>query len=148
MQATLLGLSVAIILALVAALVGPHFVDWTQYRATFENEATRIVGLPVRIAGPIDVRLLPTPTVTLGQVELGDVPQPQTKVREIYAELSLGSLMRGAVRASELRVTGPDASLNVSGNGRVEWPAVRLGFRSGSIRYRQGDDRGRSSVSA
>ena len=67
MQATLLGLSVAIILALVAALVGPHFVDWTQYRATFETEASKLVGLPVRIAGPIDVRLLPTPTLTLGR---------------------------------------------------------------------------------
>ena len=51
MQATLLGLSVAIILALVAALVGPHFVDWTQYRASFEGEATRLAGAPVRIGG-------------------------------------------------------------------------------------------------
>ena len=36
--------------------------------------------------------------------------------------------MRGAVRASELRVAGPEASLSISGNGRVEWPMERLGF--------------------
>ena len=41
MQATLLGIAGAIILALLAALVGPQFVDWTSYRATIESEATR-----------------------------------------------------------------------------------------------------------
>src|SRR6185295_14226002 len=128
LQATLLGLSVAIILALVAALVGPHFVDWTHYRASFEGEATRLAGAPVRIGGAIDVRILPTPSVTLGRVEIGSVAQPQARVREIYAELALGALMRGAVRASELRIAGPQVSLNLAPDGRVDLPAVRLGF--------------------
>jgi large subunit ribosomal protein L24 len=128
LQATLLGLSVAIILALVAALVGPHFVDWTQYRARFETEATRLAGVPVRIGGPIDVRLLPTPTLTLGRVEIGSATQPQAKAREVHTELALGSLMRGAFQASELRVAGPEVSLGVTANGSVEWPAIRAGF--------------------
>src|SRR6185295_3625712 len=128
LQATLLGLSVAIILALVAALVGPHFVDWTQYRATFEREATQIAGMPVRIGGAIDVRMLPTPTIALGRVEIGSPTQPQAKVREVYAELALGSLMRGSVRASELRIVGPEVSLGVTANGRVEFPPLRVGF--------------------
>lgn len=128
MQATLLGLSTAIILALIAALVGPHFVDWTQYRATFEREATQLAGVPVRIAGPIDVRILPTPTLTLGGVEFGGVAQPQAKAREVYAELALGALMRGALRVSELRVAGPEISLGVAANGRAELPALRVGF--------------------
>ncbi|TMJ04886.1 MAG: AsmA family protein [Alphaproteobacteria bacterium] len=128
MQATLLGLSTAIILALIAALVGPHFVDWSQYRATFEREATQLAGMPVRIAGPIDVRILPTPTLTLGRVEFGSVSQPHAKVRELHAELALGSLMRGAVRASELRVAGPELSIGVAANGRADLPVLRVGF--------------------
>ena len=35
-QTTLLGVAIAIILALVTALVGPLFVDWGRYRDTFE----------------------------------------------------------------------------------------------------------------
>ena len=128
MQATLLGLSVAIILALVAALVGPHFVDWSQYRATFEAEATKRAGMPVRISGPIDVRILPTPTLTLQQVEIGSAAQPPARARELHAELALGSLMRGEIRASELRVTGPEISLGLAASGRLDWPAMRLGF--------------------
>jgi large subunit ribosomal protein L24 len=128
LQATLLGISVAIILALVTALVGPHFVDWTQYRVRFETEATRLAGMPVRIAGPIEVSLLPTPTLTLGRVEFGASAQPQGKARELYAELALGALVRGEFRASELRVSGPEVSLGLSANGRLDWPAARMGF--------------------
>jgi len=128
LQATLLGVSIAIILALVAALVGPHFVDWTQYRATFEREATRLAGQPVRIGGAIDVSLLPTPSVTLGRVEIGSAAQPQARVQELYAELALGPLMRGTVRASELRLAGPEISLGLSANGSVEVPPIRVGF--------------------
>jgi uncharacterized protein involved in outer membrane biogenesis len=128
LQATLLGIAVAIILALVAALVGPHFVDWTQYRATFETEATKLTGLPVRIGGAIDVRLLPTPTLTLGKVEIGGAAQPLVRARELHVELALGSLMRGEYRASELRLSGPELSLALSGNGRLDWPAARMGF--------------------
>jgi uncharacterized protein involved in outer membrane biogenesis len=128
LQATLLGVSIAIILALVAALVGPHFVDWTQYRATFEREATRFAGQPVRIGGAIDVRLLPTPSLQLGRVEIGSAAQPQAKVQEIYAELALGALMRGNVRAAELRIAGPEASLSLAANGNAELPAIRPGF--------------------
>ena len=32
MQTTLLGLAIAFIIALVAALVGPYFIDWNQFR--------------------------------------------------------------------------------------------------------------------
>ena len=128
MQSTLLAISVAIILALVTALVGPHFVDWSKHRAYFEGEATRLAGTPVRIAGPIDVRLLPTPTLSLGQIEIGSAAQPQAKAREVYAELALGSLMRGEVRAAELRVVGPEVALSLGPNGRAEWQAVRLAF--------------------
>ena len=63
MQTTLLGFAIALILALLAALVGPLFIDWNNYRPRFESEASRLVGLPVRVGGAIDVRILPTPTL-------------------------------------------------------------------------------------
>ena len=48
MQTTLLGLAIAFIIALIAALVGPYFIDWNQFRPQFEAEATRIIGRPSR----------------------------------------------------------------------------------------------------
>ena len=107
MQATLLGIGVAIILALVAALVGPHFVDWTQYRAYFEARGdASSPGSRCASAARSTCACFPTPTLTLGQVEIGRAAQPQARARELHVELALGSLMRGEFRASELRIVG------------------------------------------
>ena len=51
MQTTLLGLAIAIILALVTALVGPLFIDWNKYRGEFKARASQMTGLQLRVAG-------------------------------------------------------------------------------------------------
>ena len=61
MQTTLLGLAIAFILALIAALIGPYFIDWNQFRPQFEAEASRVIGAPVRVTGTLEARLLPAP---------------------------------------------------------------------------------------
>ena len=68
MQTTLLGLAIAFIIALLAALIGPYFIDWNQFRPQFEAEATRIIGAPVRVGGELDARLLPAPSLRLRSV--------------------------------------------------------------------------------
>jgi len=70
-QTTLLGLAIAFIIALIAALVGPYFIDWNQFRPQFEAEATRIIGTPVRVGGKLDARLLPAPSLQLQSVVVG-----------------------------------------------------------------------------
>jgi large subunit ribosomal protein L24 len=113
-QTTLLGLAIAIILALLAALIGPWFVDWTSYRAGIEAEASRIVGAPVRVAGSIDLRLLPTPYVSLKSVRIGTTDgAAELSVPALEAELALGPLMRGQWRAEKLRLVKPDIRLAI-----------------------------------
>ena len=108
MQTTLLGLAIAIILALVSALVAPLVVDWSRYRASFEQEASLLVGLPVRVNGAIDARILPTPRIALRDVEVGQAGRPpQVRAATVELELGLGSLLRGEVRATELHLVAP-----------------------------------------
>jgi hypothetical protein len=52
MQTTLLGVAVVIILALVAALVGPLFIDWSRHRSEFEAQAASTT--PLGRAGTVD----------------------------------------------------------------------------------------------
>src|SRR5262245_12909592 len=95
-QTTLLGLAIAFILALLAALIGPFFVDWNQFRPRFEAEASQIIGVPVRVAGALDARLLPTPTLRLRQVTFGGAnDRARVRADRLDVELSLGDLMRG-----------------------------------------------------
>ena len=125
MQTTLLGLAIALILALLTALVGPYFVNWNDHRALFEAEASRLVGLSVKVAGPIKVSVLPTPSMTLGDIEIGPAGQTsRLRARSLSIELGLGPLMRGEIRAVETRLVGPQFGIGLNSLGRVDWPSM------------------------
>ena len=123
MQTALLGAAIAIILALVTALVGPLFVDWGRFRDAFETKAQQLTGLDVKIAGPIEVHLLPTPTVKLQAIEAKRAGQV-VRARSLQIEFALDALMRGEFRAANLAVTGPEVALGLDRNGRFEWSAA------------------------
>jgi large subunit ribosomal protein L24 len=126
LQTTLLTIAVAVILALVAALVGPFFIDWGNYRSLFEKEASRLVGLDVHIRGPIDARLLPSPRLQLNDIAIGD--GGALRARSLAIEFALGSLMRGEWRADDMHVVGPEVHAGVDPAGQVTMPTIALNF--------------------
>src|SRR5205814_9877837 len=133
-QPTLLGLAIAFVLALIAALVGPYFIDWNQFRPQFEAEATRIVGAPVRVAGKLDARLLPARSLQLRSVTVGGVNDlGKVRAEKLDVEFSLSSLMRGEVRATELTVNGMALDLDLDPKGRIDLPASTGAFNLGSL---------------
>lgn len=132
-QTTLLGLAIAFIIALVAALIGPYFIDWNQFRPQFEAEATRVVGAPVRVGGELDARLLPTPSLRLRSVVVGGANDlGKVRADKLDVEFSLGSLMRGEWRATELTINGVALDLGLDSQGRIDWPASTGKFNLGS----------------
>ena len=129
MQTTLLSLAIALILALLAALLGPHFVDWNAHRATFEQQASQLVGLPVRVAGPMDVRLLPSPTLNLNDIQIGEPGDPQTvRARALGIEFALPPLLSGKLNAVEMRLIGPELQLALGQDGAAIAPAALAGM--------------------
>lgn len=134
MQTTLLGLAIAFILALAAALVGPFFVDWSQFRPQFEVEATRIVGAPVRVVGALDARLLPAPSLQLHGITIGGANDlGRFRAEKLDVEFSLGSLLRGEWRATELTVSGAAVDLGLDAQGRLDLPASTGPFNLGAL---------------
>jgi uncharacterized protein involved in outer membrane biogenesis len=134
LQTTLLGLAIAFILALVAALVGPFFIDWSQFRPQFEAEATRIVGAPVRVVGALDARLLPAPSLQLHGVTIGGANDlGRFRADKLDVEFSLGSLLRGEWRATELTVGGAAVDLGLNAQGRLDLPASTGPFNLGAL---------------
>jgi hypothetical protein len=133
-QTTLLGLAIALIVALVAALVGPYFVDWNQFRPQFEAEASRVIGAQVRVAGELEARLLPQPTLRLRSVVVGGANDlGKVRADKLDVEFSLGSLMRGEWRATELTIDGMALDLGLDPQGRIDWPAGNGKFNLGSL---------------
>jgi large subunit ribosomal protein L24 len=133
-QTTLTGAAIIIILALVTALVGPLFVDWGTYRGEFEARVGQLTGLEVRVSGPIDVRLLPTPTLTLQQIEIGRSDNPaRTRAQALRVELALGSLLHGEWRAPVVKLQGPELAIAIDRSGRLDWSAPSIGLDHDSV---------------
>ena len=134
MQTTLLGLAIAVILALVAALVAPLVVDWSSYRSTFEEEASRLTGLTVRVNGAIDARILPSPHFKLTDVAIGEAGrEPQVRAAAVELEIGLGPLVRGEVRATEVRLVSPQIRLGLDRAGAVDWPHPSSSFDADAL---------------
>lgn len=130
MQNTLLALAIAIILALVSALVAPSVINWNRYRSSFEAEASRLTGLTVQVNGAIDARILPTPHLKLRDVVIGQPGRPPlARAAGIELEVGLGPLLRGQVRATELRLVAPQINLGLDQSGAIDWPAPAPSFR-------------------
>lgn len=97
MQTTLLAIAIAIILALLAALVAPLVMDWNRYRPQFESEVSRVTGLNVSV-GSIDASILPSPSVKLRNVVVGDAGgTPLLQAAALELELRLAPLVRGEI---------------------------------------------------
>jgi large subunit ribosomal protein L24 len=128
-QTTLLTLGIAIILALVAALVGPAMIDWQDYKAQFEEQAKQTLGPDVRVGGTIDVRLLPSPSIVLGDVQIGPAESSRkVSARGLSMELSLSSLMRGDIRANQVTLDRPEVRIALDKSGALPMPGLALNF--------------------
>jgi uncharacterized protein involved in outer membrane biogenesis len=129
-QTTLLGLAIAFIVVIVAALVAPLVIDWNHFRSTFETEASRLTGLSVRVNGTIDARILPSPRLKLHDIEVGEAGRaPLLRAGSLDLEVRLGPLVRGDIQATEAHLVAPQITLGLDRSGAVDWPAVTRRFR-------------------
>jgi large subunit ribosomal protein L24 len=127
LQTTLLGLAIAIILALVAALAGPLLIDWNSYRSIFEAEASHLIGVDMRVTGVIEARLLPSPRLLLRDIAIGK-GNDQVRARALAIEFALAPLMRGQWHAAELHLTGATLRLGLDASGRLQAPNIPVNF--------------------
>lgn len=117
-------LGTVIVLLLGAALVGPVFVDWTAYRAELERGAERVLGINLTFAGAADVRLLPTPTVTLSNITVGSEEAPVLTADEITARLEIAPLFSREVRLLDLTIDAPEAVVRIGPDGTLDVPSL------------------------
>ena len=114
------------VLALTAALVAPYFVDWSSYRAGFEREASAILGRKVTVHGEATATILPFPSVTFSDVEVGGGPngEPAMTAETFSMDAELAPLLSGDFHIFDMRLVRPKATIDVAEDGAVDW-AVR-----------------------
>jgi uncharacterized protein involved in outer membrane biogenesis len=127
--------AVLLVVALTAALVAPLFIDWSRHRGQIEAELSAVVGAPVVVAGPIDIRFLPTPYLLLKDVTIAAAPGgPAALVcKSLQLEASLASLPSGKARFTLARVDHPILTLVRRPDGGVDLPSWRLQVAGGRV---------------
>lgn len=86
------------------ALLIPAVVDWTRLRPEAESLLSAAAGRPVRVSGPIAVRLLPRPLAQLNGLTLGE--PALAGADSLRVGLRLLPLLLGRREISELWLTG------------------------------------------
>ncbi len=111
---------------MLAALIGPYFVDWSAYRAVFETEAGRVLGENVRVLGKAEATLLPTPSLTFTDVVVGPAGgEPKMTVERFDIDIELTPLLKGEVRVQKMALAKPVLRIVVAEDGRLDWLGER-----------------------
>ncbi len=142
LRETLTILAVLLVLALSAALAAPLFIDWNARRGWVEERLSAALGGEVRIAGNIDLRLLPAPSLDVaGAVwRAPGANVLQLEVNRVRLEIALTPLLQGAVRFVEARLDQPRLVAALASDGGLNLP--QAGEKGGVVAFERIEIRG------
>ncbi|WP_395774297.1 AsmA-like C-terminal region-containing protein [Agrobacterium pusense] len=108
---------------LFSALLIPYFVDWTDFRRDFEDQASRILGKKVVVHGRVEARILPFPSVTLHDVRAGTDADgsPLIQVARFSMDAELAPFLSGEARIFDMRIEEPKAKIRLLKDGTLDW---------------------------
>jgi len=111
-----------IVAALLAVLVVPFFIDWSDHREAFEREASALIGHKVTVKGDADAKFLPIPTFTFTDIEVGKKgAQPLMSAGRLKVRVELIALLSSKINVIDMELDAPQVSVRVGGNGKTNW---------------------------
>lgn len=128
MNSLLLTLTALLILLLSALFAAPLFIDWNNYRAVFETQASNLLGREVKVDGEVHLVLLPAPELRFDDIKVADqegrFDRPLLEARSLEAWLNIGALLTGTIEARKLAIVDPVLRLDVKADGTGNWSDV------------------------
>ena len=145
MRYVLTIVAVALVAVMCVALVAPFLIDWSAQRGEIEARLSAITGADVSLTGPVELRVLPTPYLAVGE-GLVSAPGPdgaKLSFASARLELALVKLASGQIRFSDIRLDKPVLTLTRGPDGALKLPPIQMaGLHStGFDRLSVGDGR-------
>ncbi|MDA8232561.1 MAG: AsmA family protein [Magnetospirillum sp.] len=129
------GAMVVAVLLLLLVVV-PALIDWDSYKGELSARLEDALGRKVAIAGPLRIRLLPSPAITAHDVSLANLPgaQPDTmaSVKALSLSVRLMPLLGGNVVITSLALDRPVIHLQRLPDGRANWRFTSPGTPDGA----------------
>jgi uncharacterized protein involved in outer membrane biogenesis len=113
-----------LVVALTAALVGPYLIDWTAERGVVEAQLSRALGARVRVDGAVSLALLPTPSLSVGDLSVASPAPGGPSLTAVHAdfELNVAPLMRGEIQFMRADLDRPTLQLSLGPDGALTLP--------------------------
>ena len=97
-------------------------MNWDSYRASFEAEASRILGHKVEVTGFEKATILPSPSLTFTDVKVfGDDGAEIMTVGHFDVEIELMPLLQGQIRVVSMTLEKPVVHIDVDTAGGIAW---------------------------
>ena len=130
MKRLFVGLIALVALAAAGVVAAPSLIDWNDHKARVATALGPLFGRDVRIAGALDLSLLPTPMISAADVTVGaaDAPEALAPVRLSAVEIAVAplSFLQGKVRVLRAVLVDPEIEITRRDDGRLVWP-IALG---------------------
>lgn len=131
MNSVLSTIAAIIVVLLIAALVGPTFIDWNSFRNEIEAQGGKLTGRELRIGGDISFVVLPAPHLTLNDVSLANLGGAENsdfaRLGQIDAEVALAPLLSGKISVTSVTVSRPQIHFEVLADGTRNWQGLVSG---------------------
>ena len=116
---------VLLVLVVAALFIVPSVLDWEGFKPEIAERLEAITGRKVAIDGPLEVSILPTPTLKAGDLRIANAPGAAApdlaRIASLDLRLALGPLLGGDVAVTSLEMVGPVFELQRLADGRPNW---------------------------
>jgi hypothetical protein len=121
-------IAVALVAVMSVALIAPYLIDWSAQRDEVEARLSAITGAEVSLTGPVELRVLPTPYLALGEglVSAPGADGAKLTFASARLELELVKLPSGQIRFAEIRLEKPVLSLTRGADGVLKLPPLQM----------------------
>ena len=124
MRLIIYSLSVLALLV-VAALVGPSFVDWNKYKPQIISQIENATGLKVTIDGDLGLGVLPTPHVTVNDLTIAAPKKIEFDnilvMKSADISIQLMPLMQKQVKIDSVKLVSPKIQIEMMPDGSPSW---------------------------
>jgi len=119
-----------IVVLLVAALVGPSFVDWNKYKPQIIEQAQKATGYEIEIAGDLSMAILPFPHLSIAGLTVNNPDarkqKPLAKAESVSVQVALAPLFSGGIEVSDVSLQSPDIYVVVDKDGQPSWQTAKM----------------------
>lgn len=120
----------AIALLLVAAVIGPSFVDWNKYKPQIVTQVKNATGLDVTVNGDLSLSVIPSPRVKIEELVVASPHKIQfdnlLSMKSAEVSVALLPLLQKQIKVDSVTLVEPDIQIEIMEDGMPSWQTEKL----------------------